>query len=158
ATRSVVMRATDSQGDFVEQTFILNVLDSEEFTLTTGSDMLAASAANTQVRGNALTFNAGDDLDGGDGFDSLVLFGGGTFDLNSLANFAGFEEVRVVNITGTPIALTLRDGTTTDVAIDSSAPTSINLLGTTSAGSIIGSDGSNTISLSDSSTAGNIIG
>src|SRR5262249_8383088 len=66
--------------------------DPNTFTLTTGSDMLAASAANAQVRGNALTFNAGDDLDGGDGFDSLVLFGGGTFDLNSLANFAGFEE------------------------------------------------------------------
>ena len=52
--------------------------------------------------GNALTLNATDNLDGGDGFDSLVLFGGGTFDLNSLAGFANFEEVRLVNVSTRP--------------------------------------------------------
>ena len=65
ATRTVTVRATDSQGVFVDQTFVIDVIDSEEVTLTTGADTLAPSAANTQVIGNALTLNAVDDLDGG---------------------------------------------------------------------------------------------
>ena len=137
----LIVRATDSQGQFVDQTFIVNVLDSEEVTLTTGTDTIAPSVAYTQVIGNALTLNAADDLDGGDGFDSLVLFGGGTFDLNSLAGFANFEEVRVVNITNTGTDLTLRDGTTSDVVISGTSRTSTVIDGTAIVGSFQGGGG-----------------
>jgi hypothetical protein len=157
ATRSVTVRAADSHGEFVEQTFTIHVFDGKEFTLTAGADVLLPYSSNTRVIGTAPTLNAADNLDGGDGFDSLVLFGGGTFDLNGLAGFANFEEVQVVNFSVTPVTLTLRDGTTSDVAIGGSAfTTQINLFGTTSAGSILGGDGTDSVSLSGNASATSI--
>jgi Ca2+-binding RTX toxin-like protein len=154
ATRTVTVRATDSHGAFFDQLFVVHVSDSEEVTLTTAADTLLGSSTNIQLTGNALTLNPGDNLDGGDGSDSLVLFGGGTFDLNGLAGFANFEGVQVVNFTMTPVTLTLRDGTTSDVAINGIAfTTQINLLGTTSAGSILGGDGTDSVSLSGNTSA-----
>ena len=72
-------------GAFVDQTFAINVLDRAEYTLTPGTDIIPAATDNAQFIGNSSTLNASDNLDGGDGTDSLVLYGGGTFDLNSVS-------------------------------------------------------------------------
>ena len=90
------------------------------FTVTPSNDQpanlaLSSSSAPENVDGQ----RADVERDGQSGrwgwFDSLVLFGGGTFDLNSLAGFANFEEVRLVNISTNNAVLTLKDGTTSDV-------------------------------------------
>ncbi len=124
-----------------------------DLVLTPGDDILLPSAEVTQVTGNASTLTPGDSLDGGDGFDSLVLYGGGTFDLNSIATFANFEDVRVVNSTSGQAILTLRDGTTSDVATIGTARTNINLSGTAAAGTIQGGDGLDLVTLRDNATA-----
>ncbi|WFU25382.1 cadherin-like domain-containing protein [Bradyrhizobium sp. CB1717] len=141
----------------VAQTFnlaVFNVVGGEEVVLTTGTDVLAPSAVNTRVTADASTLNPTDNLDGGDGIDSLALFGGGTFDLNALAGFANFEKVEVVNISTTPVTLTLRDGTTSDVTIGGAVfTTQLNLSGTASAGTILGGDGADSVSLAGSASA-----
>jgi hypothetical protein len=68
ATRSVTVRATDSRGELVDKTFSVQVSDSEEFTLTTGTDIPSTSASNIQVAGNAVTLNATENLKGGGWF------------------------------------------------------------------------------------------
>ncbi|MBR1156050.1 hypothetical protein JQ575_36310, partial [Bradyrhizobium sp. JYMT SZCCT0428] len=133
--------------------------DPNAIVLTEGADVLALTADDDTVKGNALTLNPGDDLDGGEGFDSLVLFGGGTFNLNALAGFANFEKVEVVNVSTTPVTLTLRDGTTSDVTLGGSTFTSqINLSGTASAGTIQGGAGRDTMTLSGNASATTILG
>ena len=58
-----------------------------EFTLTTGADTPALTAGDDVVIGNAQTLNPDDTLNGGDGTDTLRLFGSGTFDLNSIPGY-----------------------------------------------------------------------
>lgn len=62
-------------------------------TLTTGADSVG-TAGNDVIVATASTFNAGDSLAGGTGFDVLKLTDAGTFDLNSLAAFSGIEAVQ----------------------------------------------------------------
>ena len=69
------------------------------FTLTTGADTIVGTPADDTVEGTAATLNATDSLDGGGGYNTLALFGSGTFDLSSLAQFVNFQEVDVTNIT-----------------------------------------------------------
>jgi Bacterial Ig-like domain (group 1)/Bacterial Ig-like domain/FG-GAP-like repeat len=80
------------------------------FTLTTGTDTFAGTGADETVNGTSAALNATDSLDGGTGYDVLALYGPGTFDLSTLAQFTGFEEVDVTNITGGASNLTLRNG------------------------------------------------
>jgi VCBS repeat-containing protein len=124
ATRTVIVRAADraSPGLFVERTFTIEVQNRAEVTLTTGADVIAASAVDTQFLATALTLNSNDNLDAGAGFDSLVLTTDSvsedpeSFDLNALAGFSGFEEIRVVNYnTFSMKTLSLRNGTTSSV-------------------------------------------
>jgi hypothetical protein len=68
--------------------------------LTTGTDTFAGTSADEEVTGTAATLNPTDSLAGGDGTDTLSLFGTGTFDLSGLASFTGFEVVNVTNIAG----------------------------------------------------------
>ena len=75
------------------------------FTLTTGSDTVTGTAANDTVYGTGLspfsvaaTLNSGDSLTGGAGTDTLVLSGGGTFRVDQLATFSGFEIIRLNNV------------------------------------------------------------
>ena len=88
------------------------------YTLTTFSDTFAGTSADETVTGAAATLNAGDQLDGGTGQDTLTLFGGGTFDLSTLSQFAGFETVDLVNISGGRSDLKLRDGVDLTVTVD----------------------------------------
>ena len=71
------------------------------FTLTTGTDTVLGSAADDMVNATAATLNAGDSLAGGGGIDTLALVDSGTFHVDQLASFTGFEFVNGVgdNIT-----------------------------------------------------------
>ena len=142
-TRKVTVRATDNNGAFVDSDFAINVVDRAEATLTTGTDIVAASIDNTQILGFAATLNPADSLDGGAGTDSLVLYGSGTFNLRTLAGYAGMEQVQLVNFTGTQAELYLRDNTTTEVTSIGSGATLVHLQGTALASNLIGGDGSN---------------
>ncbi|MBB6307769.1 cadherin-like domain-containing protein, partial [Xanthobacter tagetidis] len=115
ATRSVTVRATDSKGAYTEETFTIDVLDRPETVLTTGADVFEGTAADEQVFVPYFfanyTLNPQDRLSGGDGYDVLILDGSGQFNLSTLAEFTGFEEVRLVNNPfGTPASVFLRDG------------------------------------------------
>ena len=83
------------------------------YTLTTGSDTVAGTAGNDTVYATADTLNAGDSLTGGAGLDILSLSGTGTFRVDQLAAFTGFEHIRVDN------AMSYGSGST--VALDSQA-------------------------------------
>ena len=81
------------------------------YQLTIGDDILPASASNTEVVATSLTLNSGDQLDGGDGHDVLALFGGGTFHLDEVSQFDGFEEVQLKYVNGSgPSEVYLRNG------------------------------------------------
>ena len=83
------------------------------YTLTTGSDTVAGTAGNDTVYATADTLNAGDSLTGGAGLDILSLSGTGTFRVDQLAAFTGFERIRVDNATSY--------GSGSTVALDSQA-------------------------------------
>jgi hypothetical protein len=62
------------------------------------------------VNGTEATLNSGDSLTGGAGTDVLALFGSGTFRVDQLATFAGFETITLNNYDagwGRPMALVI---------------------------------------------------
>ena len=69
------------------------------FTLTAGADTVVGGAANDTVYATAATLNAGDSLTGGAGTDVLALVGSGTFHVDQLASFTGFERITLNNVT-----------------------------------------------------------
>jgi hypothetical protein len=69
------------------------------FSLTTGADTVVGGASDDTVYGTAATLNAGDSLTGGAGTDVLALVGSGTFRVDQLANFSGFERITLDNAT-----------------------------------------------------------
>ena len=75
--------------------------------LTTGDDTVVAPASGVTVYATAATLNAGDSLTGGAGTDVLELIGSGTFRIDQLASFTGFESVRPNNATNSFANLTL---------------------------------------------------
>ena len=78
-----------------------------DFTLTTADDIITGTAANDTVYGTVATLNSGDSLTGGAGTDTLALFGGGTFRVDLLATFTGFENITLSNFTSEKAALFL---------------------------------------------------
>nr|WP_254444637.1 VCBS domain-containing protein [Ruegeria arenilitoris] len=156
ATRTVTVRATDPSGEFVDTTFVISVIDSTEATLTTGTDTFAPDVAGTQIIGNAQTLNPTDVLDVGDGNDSLVLFGGGTYDLQGM-QISGLEELRVVNFINS--AVTIQTDTTSafdEIILGTVGTTSTYLNGTTELGSFSGGDGSDNLYVYADATVGEI--
>ena len=93
ATASVE-RIVDASGTYTAPPPNPNV-----FTLTTGSDTVTGTATNDTVNGTAATLNAGDSLTGGAGTDTLALYGSGTFRVDQLATFTGFESITLNNFT-----------------------------------------------------------
>ena len=80
-------------------------------TLTELADTLLPSPSNATLVATSLTLNSGDQLDGGDGHDVLALFGGGTFRLDEVSQFEGFEEVQLKYVNGSgPSEVYLRNG------------------------------------------------
>src|SRR4051812_3570128 len=69
------------------------------FSLTSGADTFVGDAADDTVNGTAATLNAGDRLTGGAGTDVLALYGSGTFRIDQLAVFTGFETISLNNFT-----------------------------------------------------------
>jgi endoglucanase len=77
------------------------------FSLTVGADSVVGGAADDTVFGTASTLNAGDSLTGGAGTDVLVLVGSGTYRIDQLATFTGFERIKLDNATNASAQLTL---------------------------------------------------
>ena len=77
------------------------------FTLTTGPDTVVSGPGDNTVYGTAATLNPGDSLTGGMGADVLVLAGSGSFHVDQLATFTGFESIRLDNATNYFSNLTL---------------------------------------------------
>jgi RTX calcium-binding nonapeptide repeat (4 copies) len=69
------------------------------FTLTVGADTVTGTAGDDTVNGTAATLYAGDSLTGGAGTDTLALYGSGTFRVDQLAAFTGFESITLNNFT-----------------------------------------------------------
>ena len=67
--------------------------------LTTGNDTFVAPSSGSTVYATAATLNAGDSLTGGAGTDVLALVGSGTFRVDQLASFTGFERITLDNAT-----------------------------------------------------------
>jgi Ca2+-binding RTX toxin-like protein len=70
------------------------------FALTLGPDTVVGDTSDDTVNGTAATLNAGDHLSGGDGNDVLALYGSGTFRVDQLATFTGFESIALNNTSG----------------------------------------------------------
>jgi hypothetical protein len=70
------------------------------FTLTGGADTVSGTTNNDTVNGTQGTLNFGDRLTGGAGTDTLALYGSGTFRVDELATFTGFENI-TLNFSGT---------------------------------------------------------
>ena len=77
------------------------------FTLTSGADTVVGGPADDTVYATAATLNVGDSLTGGAGTDVLALAGSGTFRIDQLATFTGFERVTLDNATNSFAQLTL---------------------------------------------------
>src|SRR6478672_4085506 len=77
------------------------------FTLTVGADTVAGDAADDTAYGTAATLNAGDSLTGGAGTDVLQLVGSGTFRVDQVGTFTGFERIALNNATNSFAQLTL---------------------------------------------------
>ncbi len=70
-----------------------------QYCLTTGNDTFVAPDSGSTVYATAATLNAGDSLTGGAGIDVLALIGSGTFRVDQLAKFTGFERITLDNAT-----------------------------------------------------------
>src|SRR5262245_28501787 len=68
------------------------------FSLTTGKDTFVGGPDDDTLTGTAATVNPGDSLAGGGGNNTLALYGSGTYDLRGLAQFTGFGEIDLVDI------------------------------------------------------------
>src|SRR4051794_8232892 len=93
------------------------------FTLTAGTDTVVGGAADDTVYATAATLNAGDSLTGGAGTDVLVLVGSGTFRVDQVATFTGFESIKVSNATASTAFLTLGSQ---PIEVDASGASGIN--------------------------------
>ncbi|WP_420965872.1 VCBS domain-containing protein [Bradyrhizobium sp. B120] len=116
-------------------------------TLGTGVDTVSFVAGTNAVNATSTTLNSTDSLTGGSGTDSLALSGGGTFSLNSLAAFTGFEKVTVDNAA---TSLTLRNGGTIAVTLGNGTDTVTGGTGASNATITLGT-GTDTIGLSGGS-------
>jgi hypothetical protein len=85
----------------------LELIPSAIFALTTGPDTCVGGPGGNTVYATAATPNAGDSLTGGAGTDVLTLIGSGTFRVDQLASFTGFEKITLDNATTSIASLTL---------------------------------------------------
>ena len=74
--------------------------------LTPGNDTFVAPSSGSTVYATAATLNPGDSLTGGAGTDVLALVGSGTFRIDQLATFTGFERI-TLDATNSSAQLTL---------------------------------------------------
>ncbi|HEU0083486.1 MAG TPA: type I secretion C-terminal target domain-containing protein, partial [Bradyrhizobium sp.] len=101
------------------------------FTLTTNADTFVGDAADDTVNGTAATLNATDSLTGDGGLDTLALTGSGSFRVDQLTTFTGFERITLDNATTSSATLKLgaqpiEVDTTGTVAIQIDSPANWN--------------------------------
>src|SRR5690606_34180634 len=77
--------------------------------------------------------------------DKLVLYGSGTFNLNSLAGYSGIEEVELVNYAGSTGYLYLRNGSTSAVSTVGTSTTLIYTGSSATFSAYFGGDGSDRV-------------
>ena len=95
-TRTLTVRATDSEGATYDETLSIDVVNQTIEYLTTADDSNAATFEDTTFVGDVTTLNPGDSLMGSDwSNDSLRLLGYGVYDLSGLAAFSDIENVTV---------------------------------------------------------------
>jgi Ca2+-binding RTX toxin-like protein len=111
-----VERIVDSSGTYTAPSPGPNL-----FTLTTGSDTVNGTAGNDTVNAGAATLNPADSLTGGPGADTLALWGSGTFRVDRLAAFTGFETVTLNNYTSDNVAVFLGSQSNLTVQVVSAA-------------------------------------
>jgi hypothetical protein len=130
--------------------------DMADFTLTVGADTVSGTASNDTVNGTAATLGAGDSLAGGGGTDVLALYGSGSFQVDQLATFTGFESITLNNFTNGAATLVLGSQ---PIAVTGYGSGTENLYLGSGAITFQGGSGSNTI-FSNSAlswNAGNVI-
>jgi hypothetical protein len=91
------------------QSVTVNAGSGNTVTLGTGSEAVSFTDGTNTINakiGTGATLNSGDSLTGGTGTDTLSLSGTGSFDLNNLSKFTGFEEV---DLTGSGQTLIVKD-------------------------------------------------
>ena len=113
----VIVQASDGHGGIDTQAIAVTVTDvfensapiitSGNFSLTAGADTVVGGAADDTVYATAATLNAGDSLTGGAGTDVLQLVGSGTFRVDQVGTFTGFETIALDNATNSTAQLTL---------------------------------------------------
>jgi RTX calcium-binding nonapeptide repeat (4 copies) len=80
---SSMERIVDASGTYTASPY--------SFVLATGSDTVTGTSWHDTVNATAETLNSGDSLIGGEGGDTLRLLGSGTFRVDQLGTFTGFE-------------------------------------------------------------------
>ena len=96
-------------------------LVSATYKLTTGIDSIAGVAGGTGIVATNGTLSTGDNIDGGSGTNTLVLSGGGAFDLRKPSSLKNITYVRAFEGLSTATqTLTLRSGLATTVIVGSS--------------------------------------
>ena len=108
--------------------------DPNKFRLTAGDDTIAGTSGDDTFSATASTLNPGDSLDGDAGNDTLALFNGGTFRVDQLAGFTGFETITLNASSGSAIlylgnqAVTVTDnGSTSDTVNLGNGATTVHL-------------------------------
>src|SRR4051794_840415 len=101
------------------------------FTLTTNADTFVGGPADDTVNGTAATLNSTDSLSGDGGVDTLALTGSGSFRVDQLTTFTGFERITLDNATTSSATLTLGNqaievDSTGTVAIQINSPSNWN--------------------------------
>ena len=113
------------------------------FGLTAGNDTVVAPSSGATVYATAATLNSGDSLTGGVGTDVLALVGSGTFRIDQLASFSGFESISVNNATNSFVSLTL-GSQPIEVDVTGYSTISVNSPSNWNASNIINGDASQT--------------
>lgn len=73
----------------------VSVTEVQHYTLSLGTDDIAAGGGNNVIAGTSATLTSGDSLDGGDGTDTLRLLGDGAFRLDQIEAFQNIERVEM---------------------------------------------------------------
>lgn len=92
---SIYQQRYDADGDRVGGETLVNTYGPSEqiHTLTTGADAVSADAGPSRVMAAPSTLTSLDDLDGGDGYDTIEMSTAGTLDLTAPSALPGYEAL-----------------------------------------------------------------
>jgi len=118
------------------------------FTLTTGVDHVAGTAVNDTIVAASNTLSPGDTIDGGGGTNTLILSGGGNFDLTAPTTLANIQVIDAQEGAGAAAqTVTLRPGLNATVNVASAAGGGITIIGATNSDVIHLGNGTDTITM-----------